>query len=159
MNASQSDESRPDHDRTLLRVLPIVFLVALGLLGGGIYLTAFHLDLLIHGARADGVVVKLERGTSSTTRGSGSPAWFPVVTFETADGRAARFRHRTGTNPPSYRKGERVRVVYLPDKPERALIDEPFANLLLPGILVLVGAGLGFVSVRGFIRARWRLAA
>lgn len=159
MRVSKSDEWRPEHDRTLSRVLPIVILVALGLFGGGVYFATYRLDLLMHGERAEGVVVELERGTSSTTRGGGSPGWFPVVAFQTADGRTARFRHRTGTNPPRYEKGERVSVVYMPEMPEKALIDEPLLNWLLPALLLMIGAGLSFVSVRGFVRARRRLAA
>jgi hypothetical protein len=159
MSASQPDEWRPEHIRTLMKVLPVVLLIALGLFGGGVYFAAFQAELLLHGERAAGVVVELERGTSSTTRGSGAPGWFPIVTFETADGRTVRFRHRTGGNPPDYRKGDRVPVIYLPDAPENALIDEPVRNWLLPVILLVVGAGLTYVAGRGFIRARRRLAA
>jgi hypothetical protein len=115
MSASQPDEWRPEHIRTLMKVLPVVLLIALGLFGGGVYFAAFQAELLLHGERAAGVVVELERGTSSTTRGGGAPGWFPIVTFETADGRTMRFRHRTGGNPPDYRKGDRVPVIYLPD--------------------------------------------
>jgi hypothetical protein len=159
MSASQPDEWRPEHIRTLMKVLPVVLLIALGLFGGGVYFAAFQAELLLHGERAAGVVVELERGTSSTTRGGGAPGWFPIVTFETADGRTMRFRHRTGGNPPDYRTGDRVPVVYLPDAPENALIDEPVRNWLLPVILLVVGAGLTYVAGRGFIRARRRLTA
>jgi hypothetical protein len=157
MSASPPGNWRPEHDRTLLKVLPIVLLIALGLFGGGVYFAAFQVDLLRHGEGADGVVTGLERGTSSTTRGGGDPGWFPIVAFETADGRTARFRHRTGANPPDYKKGDLVRVVYRLDAPEKALIDEPVRNWLLPAILLVVGAGLAFIAGSGFVRARRRL--
>ena len=34
MSASQPDEWRPEHIRTLMKVLPVVLLIALGLFGG-----------------------------------------------------------------------------------------------------------------------------
>lgn len=156
MSKPSSEAWKPEHIRSLLRVLPLVFLIGLGLFGGGVYFAALQTDLAMHGARTNGVVIDLVRGTTSTTPGRGDPAWFPVVAFETADRQSVRFRHRTGANPPDYRKGERVSVVYIPGSPENALIDEPVMNWVLPVLLLLVGAGLAVLSARGFVRLRRR---
>lgn len=85
-------------------------------------------------ARASGTVVELAR-----SREGGS--YFPVVRFETPDGRTVTFRNRTGGDPPSHRVGETVPVLYDRAQPERAAIDTPSSLWLGP---VLVG-GLGVI--------------
>jgi len=144
-------------NRTLLKVFPIVFLVALALTGGGLYFAAFQVDLLLHGKAAVGEVTALEPGSSTSS--SGRPAYFPIVAFALPDGTPVSFRHRTGQSPPAYAVGDRVPVTYLPDDPEAALIAEGFMNWLLPGLLLLIGPVLGVVAIRGIIGARRRLAA
>lgn len=141
---------------SLLKVLPIVFLVALALTGGGLYFAVFQIDLLIHGKTATGEVLDHEAGTSTSS--SGRPAWFPIVTFKTSDGTSITFRHRTGQNPPFYAEGDKVTVTYLPNDPEAALIAEGFMNWLLPGILLIVGPALAVIAARGFVGARRRLS-
>lgn len=143
-------------NRSLLKVFPFVFLVALGLTGGGLYFAVFQFELLFHGRTATGEVLALE--PSSSTSSSGRPTWFPIVSFETSDGTPVTFRHRTGSSPSLYAKGDKVRVTYLPDDPEKALLAEGFMNWLLPGILLLVGPVLAVISARGFAGARRRLA-
>ena len=131
--------------------LPVAILVGLGLFGGGLYFAALQFDLLIEGENATGMVTALEFG--STTSASGQAALFPIVTFETLDGRTVTFRHRTGAKPAAYAKGERVVVTYLPSEPDKALIAEGFRNWLLP--LVLLVCGSIFTLVPGI--ALWRL--
>lgn len=143
-------------NRSLLKVFPFVFLVALGLTGGGLYFAVFQFDLLFHGKTATGEVVALE--PSSSTSSSGRPTWFPIVAFETSDGTPVTFRHRTGQSPSPYKKGDKVAVTYLPSAPEKALIAEGFMNWLLPVILLLVGPALAVISARGFVGARRRLS-
>ena len=94
--------------RTLLLVLPIMLVVGLGLAVWAVNLAQFHVELLLRGQTAMGLVVRLESGTSSSA--SGRSAWFPVVKFETGDGRSVTFRHRTGGNPSNYSEGASVAV-------------------------------------------------
>ncbi len=145
-----------DQNRTLLKVLPILLLVALLLTGGGLYFAAFQIDLLLHGESATGEVLANEAGDSTSS--SGRPAWFPIVAFETSEGSQITFRHRTGHSPPAYAVGERVAVSYLPDDPEAALIAEGFMNWLLPLVLLAIGPALIVIAVRGIAGARRRLA-
>lgn len=156
----QDDEDAwtPENDRTMLKVMPIVLVVALALFGGGTYFAEFQARLVMDGESASGVVIDLERG-SSTSSGSSRPTWFPIVRFETPDGQSVTFRHRTGQSPPAYEKGDGVPVIYLPDAPDQALIEEGFWNWLLPVLLLVVGAGLIVISVRSIIGSRRRLAA
>jgi len=145
----------PQQARTLLRVLPIALLVGLGLTIGGSYMVRLHVALALYGIEAPGEVVALETGTSSSA--GRQPAFFPVVTFETANGRQVTFRHRTGQRPPAFRIGDAVPVTYMPDDPDRALIAEGLKNWLLPGVLILVGPLLTVLSIRGIFGARRRL--
>jgi hypothetical protein len=131
-------------NRSLLKVLPILLLVALLMTGGGVYFAAFQANLLLHGETATGEVVALEAGTSTSS--SGRPAYFPIVAFETPDGSRITFRHRTGQSPPAYAEGDRVPVTYLPDDPESALV------------LLALGPTLCFVALRGIVGAWRRLA-
>jgi hypothetical protein len=51
------------------------------------------------------------------------PVYRAVILFSTADGRAVRFLSRLATNPPAYKLGEQVMVLYDPGHPETASID------------------------------------
>ena len=65
----------PYKDLTLLKVLPVVLLVGLGLTGGGVWFAAFQVELALHGATTTGTVVGLEAGSSTSS--SGRPGFFP----------------------------------------------------------------------------------
>lgn len=134
----------PQQRRSLLLALPVAVLVGLGLIAGGLYFAAFQFELLIEGKNATGTVTALEFGSS--TSASGQAALFPIVTYETLDGRIITFRHRTGANPAAYSEGERVVVTYLSSKPDEALIAEGFRNWLLPLVLLMCGSILTLVT-------------
>ncbi len=134
----------PQQRRSLLLALPVAVFVGLGLFGSGFYFAAFQFDLLIEGRTAAGTVAALESGSS--TSASGQAALFPIVTYETLDGRTITFRHRTGANPAAYAEGERVVVTYLPGNPDEALIAEGFSNWLLPLALLICGSILTLVT-------------
>lgn len=154
MNESQPPGMTARQVRTLLKVLPVALLVGLTLAIWGIYLVHFHLNLIIHGETATGKVIALERGISSS---SSSPAWFPVVKFSAQNAQLVTFRHRTGRSPPAYSKGDEVPVTYLPSAPAEALIAEGYWNWLLPLLMLVIGSGLTFISLRGIVGARRRL--
>lgn len=134
----------PQQRRSLLLALPVAVLVGLGLFAGGLYFATFQFDLLIEGKNTTGTVTGLEFGSS--TSASGQAALFPIVTYETLDGRTIIFRHRTGANPAAYSEGERVVVTYLPSKPDEALIAEGIRNWLLPLVLLICGSILTLVT-------------
>ncbi len=141
----------PQQGRSLFLALPVAILVGLGLFGGGLYFAALQFSFLIEGKNAPGIVTALELGSS--TSASGRAALFPIVTYETLDGRTITFRHRTGANPAAYAEGERVVVTYLPGNPEEALIAEGFRNWLLPLVQLICGSTLTLVAGITF----WRL--
>jgi len=62
----------------------------------------------------------------------------PVVKFRTKDGEVVEFESPYGQNPPAYRVGQRVPVLYDPDRPEAAAIQSfvsPWLWCLVTGLL------------------------
>jgi hypothetical protein len=109
--------------------------------------------------RADGVVTRIEWVTT-TERGRTSSVAYPFVQFQ-AEGRTVEFRSDVGSSPPSYSVGERVTVLYQPDKLEQARLEGYFQQYLGPlivggvGLIVsLVGVGLLVVLTLGARRRR-----
>lgn len=88
--------------------------------------------LVKHGTRTEGTVTALIERTNAKNRGS---VYAPVVRFTTTDGRVLSFDGAAGTNPPAYAVGERVKVIYPPNKPEDASI-ESFLQLWAGNVLV-----------------------
>jgi hypothetical protein len=73
----------------------------------------------------------------------------PVVEFKTAAGRAVRFKSAAVRRPTPFHAGDAVNVLYLPDTPEKAEIDDPRYLWLPGGMALFVGGVLLAVSVVG----------
>jgi hypothetical protein len=131
-------------------VLAVIFL-ALGYAFGGARYGHFALE----GASTTGTVVAYEtthrksrsRDRSRMTR----TVYMPVVDFR-ANGRTIRFRNWSGDEiaPTS---GATVRVLYDPDDPSLAMIDQP-RNLLPWSPFAAVGAFMAVVAVRSWFVSR-----
>lgn len=140
--------------------LSVIFtLVGLGMLAGAI--VAFHsTSTFLETATAKpGVVTDLIR-----SRSSDSNAYYPIVQFEYKPGSPVEFQSSSGSNPPSYSRGEEVRVLSTPGEPESARIDDFFSlwgvTLIVGGIgtaFFLVGAGMFVVpAIRNGSAAKLR---
>ena len=127
----------------------------------GLLLTAFGIvgyhngrRLVRTSQRATAEVVDLEWWSSSgkvvdPERG----AYYPVVTFRTADGQMVRARTRTGRIPPSAHVGEQVRVTYDPRDPRIVAIDSPSGRgTMLSGFVAIVGVGVIAFQVYRMLR-------
>ena len=122
-----------------LGIIKVVFsVVGLGMLALAFYLTTSTMSFTADALEANGVVVDLV-----SSRSSDSTTYRPVVEFTTQTGQQIEFVSSTGSNPPSYSRGEEVVVLYNPGTPENARID---------GFFSLWGAPL-IVGVMGFIFA------
>ncbi len=64
---------------------------------------------------------------------------YPVVRFQTQDGRTVEFESETGTNTFSQKPGEQVEVLYDPLKPEQARIKTFMMLWFAPLIFSVVG--------------------
>jgi hypothetical protein len=73
----------------------------------------------------------------------GGGSYYPVIEFRTVRNEAVVFRGSVGSNPPSFRRGEQVRVLYDPTTPEIAKIDSFFQLWFLPLVLGVMGLTFG----------------
>ena len=142
-------------------VFGIFGVIGVGLLAGASFSFLHARDFVARAIAAQGVVTDLVRSRSSS-RNSGSSSYSPVVTFETAQGQRIEFTGSLSTNPPAYRPGEQVRVLYLPDDPYAADIggfwNQWFLSILLGGmgtVFTAVGVVPLLLLVRGARRRAW----
>lgn len=116
-------------------------LIGIAMLVGAFFLYRNTTAFLAEAAKADGLVVDLVRSQSSD-----STTYRPVVRFMSSSGEEIEFVSSTGSNPPSYSRGEKVEVLYLPAKPEKARINGFFS---LWGATVILGVLGGVFSSVG----------
>lgn len=120
-----------------ISIIKYVFsVIGIAMLVGASLLYNNTSDFLTRAVVAQGQVVDLV-----LSRSSDSASYYPVVVFRDASGRQVKFQSNTGSNPPSYARGERVEVLYEPGEPEAARINGFFS---LWGAATIVG-GLGLV--------------
>jgi len=135
---------------TLRRLAPFLLIAGVGLFALGVHQSRALVRLESSGLRARGVVSSL----SSSSSGSGSSTYYPVVTYTDQAGTRVRFRDSTGSNPPMYHVNDSVTVLYSPSEPGNAIIDRgmwnwlPSAILCSLGVLLSVG-GIGVFRRRG----------
>lgn len=124
-------------------VTPILVLVGMGVMALGGYLERTVYLLKSSGDSAAGIVQFLE--LKKTAHGS---SYYPVVEFSTRQGIRVQFRDGMGSDPPAYREGDPVTVLYFRDQPEgTATIDRGLLNWLAPGILCVMGSFLAGVAL------------
>lgn len=74
-----------------------------------------------------------------------SSAHYPVVQFQTIKGDTLVFRSGFGSYPPKYYKGQEINVLYQPDNPAKARIDDQVGNYLF--VIIFGGMGLIFFLI------------
>lgn len=137
--------------RKPLNIIGSIFAVIGTLMAGGAIWAWTHNESYVRdGIEVRGTVIDLDYSRDSDGDGS----YRPVVRFTDREGQSRVYYSNTGSNPPSYTRGEEVTLYYLPDQPERALIDSFTERYLLPlifGIFGLVFGGIGY----GLLFARY----
>ncbi len=130
----------------ILIVIKYLFaVIGLGLLIGAGYMANNTRAFLARAVHAQGTVVDLASRRSSDH----SLSYYPEVAFQDANGRTIRFQSASGSNPPSYSRGDKVAVLYLPSTPENARIDG-FMGVWF-GTVIVGGLGLVFFLIGGGI--------
>lgn len=122
-------------------------LIGIGMLTGALLLYKSTSAFLAEATKTEGTVVDLVRSQSSD-----STTYRPVVHFLDQNGQAIEFISSTGSNPPSYSKGQKVEVLYRPTNPQDAKINGFFSLWGGPTILSGVG-GVFFIVGAGIILA------
>ncbi len=115
---------------------PIFLLVGLGVMVGGILFFQHRYDFIQIAQPSFGEVVDLEESYSDD-----SYVYYPIVEYTPPNSYdRIRFRHKSGSNPPSYRVGDEVNVLLDPADPNNAMIDNGIFNYFLPVLIVLFGS-------------------
>jgi Protein of unknown function (DUF3592) len=125
---------------TVFSVLGIGFFVGSGLSFNS---TRHFID---NSVSTNGVVIELNKEISSSKK-SRSYIYYPVVKFEPKQGEVIEFESNSGSNPPSYKIGQTVPVLYEQNNPQSAQINSFFDLWFLPIFLVMMGSifgGIGF---------------
>jgi len=119
-------------------------LVGLGMLVGAVYSYTHTRDFLADAVTVKGEVIELVR-----SRSSDSDTYKPKVRFNTLAGEEITFTSNTGSNPPSYSRGEVVDVYYIEGEPYKAKISGFFS---LWGLATILGGmGVVFFGIGGSI--------
>ena len=118
-------------------LLPGLIFVALG---AGLLLGAafawLHTRRFVAGAvPAFGEVVGLYEHTDDGV------SYSPVIRFSGPGGRAVEFTDNVASNPPGYSVGDRVKILYDPDRPRRARVATTFRLYVFATALAVVGGG------------------
>jgi len=106
----------------------IFLLIGVGLLLGSAL--SFHLEATFEATAqsTSGTVIDLVKSVSTSRSRDGfsrsSVSYKPVVVFTDNQGRTQKMRSTSGSNPPAYKKGDQVTVLYDPDNQKSAAIDD-----------------------------------
>lgn len=155
-----------------MRLFTAIFLIAgLGMLGGALWWMKSTEDFLGRAQHTTGHVVDFYRewhrdnnphanGNLSNIYG-GTYTYYPVVEYS-YNGHAQRFRNPYGSSVPTYPVGAEVNVLYDPQKPTAAKINNfgtlwvgPIILCVLGAIFTLVSLGTGVFGIGQRRKAEW----
>jgi hypothetical protein len=114
---------------------------------------AIHTSLFLrNGARTQATVIAL---VPKTDPDEGNVDYYPQFSFQTPDGRSFSVASQTGSNPPGFREGQQVSVIYSPANPVDAKIDSFVQLWFLPLVFFFVGAMcLGVLRLNIYLEKR-----
>ena len=72
----------------------------------------------------------------------------PIIEYYTSDQQKHTYYHSEGTNPPKYRKGEKVTVYYNPLNPEDVSLGYSFIPMIILSIFGLIFTAIGIAMRR-----------
>lgn len=139
------------HDRAMAIWSPLYILLAIAMIVGGHYLYNKQSGFEATAIKARGEVVRLISKSDSE-----STTYYPEISFTTQDGREIEFRDSVGSNPPSAKRGDEVKVLYNPERPSEAIVDRGWFNHAPAVILMVIGALCLYSSLRALIAAKMR---
>lgn len=121
--------------------LPFV-LVGFGLFLWGLSSFSSHVRLLISGVHTSGIVVD-----AGETVSRGKRTYNPTIEFVTREQQTIRYKSDLSTDMLTSVKGQPVEIIYMPDKPHEAAINEPFNLWVMPLLLLCFGGMFLGVSI------------
>lgn len=123
------------------------------LLAAGIILWQRAYTLLADGVRTRAIVVGYQEVYNRNHKFS--PTYAPIIEFTTREGKRIHTTLHWSSNPPKYRKGTAINVLYTPTSPTTVDVDSVFKLVVLPRSLTAIGiVGLlyGIVQFAEFCR-------
>ena len=126
---------------------PFILLFAVGLIYGGYAESARLSSLEREGLRAEGTVTGME----TEKQKKGNIIYYPLVTFSDRTGKTVTFKSWYGGNPPLYKTGEKVEVLYLMQNPQKnAMIytSDNFWNRIMLMVLYALGGLLVLIFLK-----------
>lgn len=91
--------------------------------------------LTTQGESTTGQVIELEESSDGD---GGCCVYSPIIEFTTPEGRTVRFEGSNASDPPAYRLGQEVAVLYNPQDPDDSAINSFYELWLMPAILLPV---------------------
>lgn len=120
----------------MMKAIGYPFLLAgIGMLAATFFTYTNTRTFLKDAIKAEGTVIELIRSQSDD-----SITYRPVVVFVSQKGEEIEFTSLSGSNPPSYSRGQTVEIFYLPDAPQKAEINGFFSLWGAPTILGAMGS-------------------
>lgn len=138
-------------DTAFKRNMPLMVLIAFGLIGGGVWVGKSTFRMTTLGAQAPGVVVGLKK-----SRNSDSTTYYPLVKFKDQHGIYTQFQDQVGSSPPAYHAGEDVMVYYMAADPRIAMIDRGIWNWTFTAILGALGLLILWITFAQYGAVRYR---
>ncbi|MFT5521938.1 MAG: hypothetical protein ACI9IA_002544 [Enterobacterales bacterium] len=134
-NFIETQEQVTKHTKVPVWLAYLFVFIGLGISIGGGYWTKQRADFLNRAEQSIGQVVEMESSTSD-----GSTVYYPIVKYRySVTGEDIQFRHQVGSSHPSWKRGDKVNVLYDPNDKTNALIDDGWFNWFGPGLLLLIG--------------------
>ena len=112
----------------VLLIVGVVFLIV------GIAIRNQQKSFAKTGVYTDAEVVNLV-----SHRSDNSITYRPEVKFTTKSGETVQVVHSSGSNPPRYKVGDKVEIIYAPDNPYHIAFNSTFELVIFPFIFIGVG--------------------
>jgi hypothetical protein len=141
-----------------------LILLSVMLLGGGLKVLLDGRRFLATAVEARGVVVdvaKVREYDSDAGAGGYVTRLYPVVEFVTAREQVVRYQPPVGSNPPDYRVGGPLMVLYDPANPQHVVLDtwdelwKEGVVILAVGLVLMVITVVMYLVLRSDRAARW----
>jgi Protein of unknown function (DUF3592) len=151
VSSTQAAQLRQKQARNSRLMIPLLLVFAVILFAVGSYQSVRLSRLESVGLRAQGEVVRLKQESGN----DGHFTYYPVVRVQLSNNSYFEFKDSLGSNPPGYRRGDQVTVLYLADDPQRsAMIDRGiYWNWAIPAVVFLF-AGLALLIPVSLLRTR-----
>lgn len=98
----------------------------------------------------EGIIVEINRSSSQTGEDANKVTFYPVVRFQTPEGRSVEFIGAGGSQP-GYSVGQTVPILYNPKQPNEAQIKISFPGTILTLIFPIMGLVALLIGVLTFI--------